>query len=200
MAEIAIPLPDDLDLDSLMLSSPAQVNRSTWTGRRKVVGLAGAETWQGKVSLSLIATEEEERQWRAFLFALAGPQNSFRWSLPCANHIGPRPTVAAGASDGYTLPLTGGQPNTRILRAGQFLTVPLPSGHHRSVGLTADLRFDGSGNATAHFHPALNEAPTLGTVVETVRPFIPMSPVEPLLGLASSQGVSGTAFDVDEAM
>lgn len=200
MAEIIVPLPDELDFDGPRLNSPTQVNRSVWTGRRKVVGLSGAETWQGKVSLSLIATEEEERQWRAFLFALKGPHNSFRWPLPCNRHIGPKPVVGADAEGGNTLPLTGGQPNARIARAGQYMTVPLPSGHHRAVCLVADLRFDASGNATATFEPALNEAPTQGVTVETAYPFVPMAPVDTLMGLTMSEGVSGTSFDVEEAM
>jgi hypothetical protein len=200
MSEITVPLPSGLSLDRLDLSSPAQVNRSTWSGRRKVIGLAGVETWQGSVSISSIATEQDERQWRAFLFALKGPQNWFRYLLPCAQHVGPMPLVGASAGNAYTLPLTGMQPNARILRAGQFMTVPLPSGHSRAVCLTADLRADASGNATAQFEPALNEAPDAGAVVETTAPFIPMAPTTPLVGFSASQGVSGTSLDVEESM
>lgn len=200
MSEVTVPLPDELQLEQLDLSSPAQVNRSSWTGRRKVIGLAGAETWNGRVAIAFIATEADERQWRAFLFALKGPANWFRWPLPRNHHIGPRPTVATGAGDGYTLPLTGMQPNARILLAGQFITVPLPSGHSRAVCLTADLVADGSGGATAQFQPALNEVPTTGATVETVAPFIPVAPVEPFMGLSTSQGVSGTGFAVEEAI
>lgn len=200
MSEIAIPSPGDLLLDSLSLYSPAQVNRSQWTGRRKVVALAGAELWRGNATIDLIATEDEERPWRAFLFGLEGPVNWFRWLLPCNKHIGGRPTVASGATAGYTLPLSGMQPGTRILRKGQFMTVPLPSGHSRAVCLTLDLIADGSGDATAAFRPALNETPTLGVTVETADPFIPMSPVEPTQGLDSADGISGASFDVEEAM
>jgi hypothetical protein len=200
VSEIAVPLPEELLLGRLELSSPAQVNRSTWTGRRKVIGLTGVEVWRGQIGIDLIATEEDERQWRAFLFALKGPQNWFRWPLPCNSHIGPKPTVGAGAGNGYTLPLTGGQPNARIARAGQFMTVPLPSGHHRAICLTADLRFDASGNATASFEPALNETPAEGAVVETAYPFIPMAPVDPAVGLSMSNGISSAGFDVEEAL
>jgi hypothetical protein len=200
MAEITIPLPDDLLLTRLSLSSPSQVNRSTWTGRRKVVGLAGAETWQGAVAIDGISTEEEERQWRAFIFGLGGPENSFRWPLPCNTHIGPKPLVNAASSDGYTLPLDGMQPNARILRAGQFMTVPLPSGHKRAVMLTADLVTNGSGQATAAFKPALTEVPANNAEVETVFPYIPMAPVESIMDLAMSNGVSGTGFEVEEAI
>lgn len=200
MAEITVPLPDELLLDRLELSSPSQVNRSVWSGRRKVVGLSGVETWRGQVAVGLIATEAEEQQWRAFVFALKGPANWFRWPLPCNRHIGPRPTVAAGAGAGYTLPLAGMQPNARIARAGQFMTVPLPSGHSRAVCLTADLRSDASGNATATFEPALNEAPATGVTVETAYPFIPMAPVDGLVGFSTSEGISATGFAVEEAL
>ncbi|MES2904634.1 MAG: hypothetical protein V4696_10655 [Pseudomonadota bacterium] len=200
MSEIAIPVPADLLLDSLKLFTPAQVNRSAWTGRRKVIGLSGAELWRGQATIDLIATEEDERQWRAFLFGLRGPVNWFRWALPCQRHIGPRPAVAAGASNGYTLPLDGMQASATILRAGQFMTVPLPSGHSRTVCLTADLRTNGSGQATATYEPALNETPTENATVETADPFIPMSPTDPTQGLDSQDGVSGASFDVEEAM
>ena len=200
MTEIIVPNADDFLLDSLRLRAPAQVNRSTWTGRRKVIGLAGTEVWTGQATIDLITTEEQERQWRAFLFALEGPVNWFRWRLPCNSHIGPKPTVDTGASDGYTLPLTGGQPNARNLRAGQFMTVPLPSGHARPVCLTADLRFDASGDATAQFKPALNETPTEAVTVETTDPYVPMSAVDTEQGLNSADGVSGTTFDVEEAL
>jgi hypothetical protein len=200
MSEITVPLPDDLLLDRLELSSPSQVNRSTWTGRRKVIGLPGVERWQGAVSLNSIATEAQERQWRAFLFALKGPQNWFRWPLPCNEHPGSKPTVASSASNAYILPLTGMTPGATILRAGQFMTVPLPSGHFRAVCLTADLVANGSGNANAVFEPALNEMPTLGATVETLTPFVAMAPVDSVIGLATSQGVSGTSFAVEESL
>jgi hypothetical protein len=200
MAEITVPLPDDLLLTRLSLSSPSQVNRSAWTGRRKVVGLAGTETWQGAVAFDGIATEAEERQWRAFLFDLGGPENSFRWPLPRNTHIGPKPRVNAATGDGYALPLDGMQPNARILRAGQFMTVPLPSGHKRAVMLTADLVTNGLGQATAQFKPALTEVPADNAEVETTFPYIPMAPVESVMSLATENGVSGTGFEVEEAM
>lgn len=200
MAEITVPLPDELILSRLTHSRPTQVNRSVWTGRRKVIGLAGTETWSGQVSIGMIATEEEERQWRAFLFSLIGPENWFRWPLPCNRHIGPKPTVASGAGADYTLPLTGMQPSARIARAGQFLTVPLPSGHNRAVCLAADLRADASGNATAAFSQALGEVPATGATVESAYPFIPMAPVDSSLSIEMGEGVSGAGFAVEEAL
>lgn len=199
MSEIIVPDPASLLLDSLTLVSPAQVNRSSWTGRRKVIGMPGVEMWRGRLTIDSIATEEAERAWRKFLFALGGPQNWFRWPLPCQTHIGAKPTVGAGASNGYSLPLVGMQPGARILKAGQFLTVALPSTYNRTVCLTADLRADASGNATAQFRPALNELPAEGAAVETTDPYIAMSPTATELGFATSQGISAASIDVEEA-
>jgi hypothetical protein len=199
MSEIIVPDYDGLLLDGLDLHTPAQVNRSQWTGTRKVVGMPGVELFRGKATIDILATEEEERPWRAFLFGLRGPVNWFRWPLPRNSHIGPKPVVDAGATDGYTLPLTGMQPNARILRAGQWMTVPLPSGHYRAVCLTADLRADASGDATAAFVPELGEVPDAGETVETVEPFIPMRLSADRQGFAMSDGISGSAFDVEEA-
>jgi hypothetical protein len=198
MAEIIVPDPSALRLDGLRKLSPSQRNRSIWTGASKSIGLPGAEMWLGSVSVPDIATELQERAWRAFLFALEGPQNWFRVPLPCNQHSGNRPTVAAGANAGYSLPLTGMTPGATILRAGQFMTVPLPSGRFRAVCLSADLVANGSGNATASFRPALTETPTLGATVETLNPFVPMSPVEDELGIVWNEGVGSFAFGVEE--
>lgn len=199
MSEITVPDPANLLLESLTLLTPSQVNRSEWTGKRKVVGLPGAELWRGKATIDTMATEAEERPWRAFLLALRGPENWFRWPLPCHRHIGPKPTVDTGATDGYSLPLKGIQPNARILEAGQYMTVPLPSGYSRAVCLTAELRADGSGQAIAYFEPALGEVPAEDAEVETVDPYIAMALVSPEQGFTLSNGVSGSSFDVEEA-
>lgn len=200
MAEVAVPNHDDLLLDSLDLVTPSQVNRSGWTGRGKVIGLPGAEMWRGKATIDSLATEVQERPWRAFLYGLGGSLNWFRWPLPCQHHIGPRPVVGTSPGNGYTLPLTGMQPSTLILRAGQHMTVPLPSGHSRTVVLLAELRTDALGKATASFRPALGEVPTVGATVETGYPFIPVRPASATLGLTSADGISGTSFDVEEAL
>lgn len=199
MAEITVPNVEDITLDALELSAPSQVNRSAWTGGRKVVGLPGAEMWTGKVSIGPLATENEERPWRAFLFALRGPQNWFRLLLPCQAHSGNRPTVASGASNGYTLPLTGMTVSSTILPAGSHMTVPLPSGRKRTVVLTAALVANGSGNGTATFVPALTEVPTLAATVETKDPYIALSAVDPKQGFVYAGGVASTGFDVEEA-
>ena len=199
MSEITVPSYDDLILTGLTLSAPAQVNRSKWTGKRKVIGMPGIELWKGQVTIDTQATEENERPWRAFLFALKGPVNWFKWMLPCATHAGSKPTVASGASNGYALPLTVLTPSTTILKAGQFMTVPLPSGAYRAVCLTDDLVASGTGTATANFVPALGEIPATGATVETKDPFIPFALVQSDQGFSFGDGLTGASFDVEEA-
>ena len=198
MTQIIVPDNDNLLLDGPYLDSPSVENVSAWTGARKVVGGPGAEVWHGRVTIGALATEQEERQWRAFLFALYGRMNWFKVLLPCAVHSGNRPTVAAGATNAYTLALSGMTPSTTILTAGQWMTVPLPSGRFRAVCLLNNLTSDGGGNATAHFAPALTETPTAGATVETKNPFIPFASAENRLGFSLADGVSGTSFDVRE--
>lgn len=199
MAEITVPDVDGLILDELTLTSPSQLNRSGWTGKRKVVGLPGIELWRGKATIDILETEENERAWRAFLFALRGPVNYFKWILPCNTHAGSRPVVGSSPGNGYTLPLSGMATSQTILEAGQFMTVPLPSGYKRPVCLTSDLVSNGSGVGTATFEPALGETPTVGATIETIDPYIFMAPTSSTQGFATTQGVSGTSFDVEEA-
>ena len=200
MPEILVPDYAGLTLDSLDPRVPAQVNRSGWTGRRKVGGLPGAETWMASVTIETLATEIEERPWRAFLFGLRGQENWFKLRVACQRHIGPMPTVGEGATDGYELPLVGMQPSTRILSAGQWLTVPLPSGHARLVNLLSDLVTDGDGAATAICNFALNEAPEEGASVESANPYCPVASTDPGIGLSWSNGVGGRSFDVEEVL
>jgi hypothetical protein len=196
MSEITVPSQDGLILDGLSLKSPMQTNRSAWTGRRKSIGLPGGEQWRGKVSIDVNSTEEEERPWRAFLFGLAGPANWFRLQMACAQIVGSNPTVGSAPGDGFTMPMAGIGTGT-FLKAGQWLTVPLPSGRYRAVCLTSDLVGSG-GTGTATFAPALGETPTVGATIEATAPFIAFSPVSDELGFGFSNGVSGASFDVEE--
>lgn len=200
MPEVIVPDYDELIVRGLDYAEAAQTNRSGWTGTRKVIGLPGATLWRGQIEVRDIATELEERPWRAFKAGLRGVQNWFKVYLPCQSHIGPAPTVDSGAGNGYTLPLTGMTPNTIILWAGQHMTVPLPSGHGRAVRLETNLLTDASGDAIAVFSPALNEIPTLGAAVETAKPFVPVTATNPDNPWGGDDGLSGFVMDVEEAV
>lgn len=200
MALLEIPDHDALILLSLDPVVPDQLNRSIWTSRAQVVGLPGAEYWTAKAAIEPMATEDEERPWRAFIFGLKGRQNTFNLPIACQRHVGGKPLVNAATLAGYTLPLDGMQPSTRILRAGNFLTVPLPSGHARAVMLTADLITNGAGEATAQLNFALGEVPANNVIVETAQPYIPMRSVSGNSSMIWDNAVSATSFELVEAL
>ncbi len=200
MALLEIPDPDALILLGIEDFVPAQSNRSVWTSRTQGVGMPGAEMWFLRAAIEPIATEDEESPWRAFLFGLRGILNTFNYPIACQRHVGGRPLVDTGATDGYMLPLKGMQPSTRILKAGKYMTVPLPSGHKRLVNLTADLIADADGKGTATFNFALNEIPSVDTVVETGNPYLPVRKSETRGGFSYENAVAGASFALEEAL
>lgn len=198
MSEVTAP--KGLIITSLGYDAPAQRNQSVWTRRTRKTGLPGAELWQATAQIPETATEDEERAWRAFYFGLEGVMNWFRLRLPCQRHIGPKPVAAAGGTGLYTQPLSGMTPDTTILFAGQYMTLPLPIGRPRAVMLTADLRTDGDGEAVAEFVPALGQIPATSVEIETADPFIPVCSVDTVNPLAYSNGVSGATVNLIEDM
>ena len=200
MALLEIPNTEALILNSLTLDVPDQQNRSIWSRRRKIVGLPGAEMWFASFSIEIMATENEERPWRAFLFNLRGRQNSFNYPLPKQRHVGGKPLVNSATGNGYSLPLDGMQPSTRILSAGHDMTVPLPSGHQRLVMLAQDLITDSGGAATAQLNVELGEVPANNAVVETGSPFIPVCNADPRVTINWTQAVSEAGFNLEEAL
>jgi hypothetical protein len=199
MAEVGVPDPAAMRIDSLRLRTPTQRNRSLWTGASKAIGLPGAELWSGAVSIELLSTEAQERQWRAFLWALGGPQNWFRMPLPCAEHPGGGIFVDEVGATGYTLDIASSAISQTLLDAGQFLTIPLPSGRFRTVCLQALLATDAAGKATASFRPALTESPVAGATIISRTPFMPFSPADDDLAITWAEGIGQIAFDVEEA-
>ena len=199
MAEISMPAGDLEDVE-IELDQNFQVNRSAWTGRRRVSGMPGAQRWYASATVPGIATEDDERPWRAFLLSLRGPVNRFRFPVACSQREGSNPTVRAGANPYTTLPLQGLPANATVLKAGHFLTVPLPSGHHRLVMLTADLVTNGSGQGTATFVPELMQTPAEGTTVETINPYLHAALINPRQGWKLSNGVSAFTLDAEEAL
>jgi hypothetical protein len=198
MPEVIVPDHSEFIIANLDFDEPAQVNRSAWTGHIDIVGLPGGSFWYGELAVTDLVTEAADRPWRAFIASLRGVQNWFKVYFPCQVHIGPAPLIAAGATDGYTVPLKGMQPSTYILEAGQHLTIPLPSGHHRPVRLTAPIITDAAGNATAQFAPALNQVPAVNTLVESANPYVRMISTTPRIPFPTSNGVSGFSLSLEE--
>lgn len=172
MAIIAPPAPLPLRNVKWRAPFPAQVNRSGWTGHRKVVGLPGATVWSASAEFVTIVTEAKAKRWRGWFMALKGPVNSFPLlATETVQTTAANPTVRTGANAGSTIPLQGLPINATVLLSGDMMTVPLPSGHQRLVVLTADLVTNGTGQATATFGPELDEIPAAGVVVEIRRPW-----------------------------
>lgn len=199
MAEIVVPDPTELVLKRLDLDTPAQVNRSVWTGGRKVVGLPGAERWTATAEITDLATENAERPWRAFLFAMRGVQNWFRLPLPC-NNVTVNPVVGTGAMNARSIPVSGMPAGIVFLQPGAFLTIAMPSGAFRPVVLTQPLTSNASGVGIAYFEPALREVPVTGAAIYAVQPFMPAVRTESTVGLGWSNAVSGTSLDLEEPL
>ena len=199
MAEIIMPAGDLEDVE-IELDQNFQVNRSAWTGRRRVSGMPGAQKWFASATVPGIATENEERPWRLFLLSLRGPIHWFRFPVACSQREGTNPTVRTGPGPLTTLPLEGLPVSaSAILKGGQFMTIPLPSGRHRLVMLTADLNSNGSGHGTATFVPELTETPTVGATVETIDPWLPAALMDGRQGWKLSNGVSVFQINAEEA-
>lgn len=169
-----IPPPAPLPLRNVQWRAPfpAQVNRSVWTGHRKVIGLPGATVWTATAQFVTIVTEARAKRWRGWFTALRGPVNSFPMlATETVQTTAANPTVSAGGNAGVSLPLQGLPVSATVLLSGDMMTVPLPSGHQRLVVLTAPLVSKASGQATALFGPDLGEIPAVGALVEVRRPW-----------------------------
>lgn len=172
MAIIAPPVPLPLRNVKWRAPFPAQVNRSGWTGKRKVVGLPGATVWTASAEFVTIVSEANAKRWRGWFTALQGPINSFPLlATETIQTSAANPTVRTGANAGSTVPLQGLPVNATVLVTGDLMTITLPSGHKRLVCLTAPLVTNGSGQGTASFGPELGEVPASGAPVEIQRPF-----------------------------
>lgn len=176
MAIITPPAPLPLRNVKWRVPFPAQVNRSVWTGRRKLIGMPGATVWTASGEFVTILNEARAKPWRGFFTALKGQVNSFRLRASESQQTtAANPTVRSGASYGGQLPLAGLPASRTVLVAGDFMTVPLPSGHERLVCLTADLVSNSSGQGLATFGPELGETPATGATVEIQRPWCLMA-------------------------
>lgn len=103
MTIVAMPASVRVQRVRWQLDRPAQVNRSAYTGARRVV----ANPWHGKWSASAeivpIVGEANVRAWRAFLASLKGQINTFQ--LPATEgpqYVGSNPTAGASAAQGAT--------------------------------------------------------------------------------------------------
>lgn len=172
MAIIMPPAPLPLRGVKWRLPHADQVNRSGWTGTRKVVGLPGAQGWTATGTFVTQIGADRAKPWKAFFIALDGQANSFPLiAVEAPQTTAANPVVRAGAGNGGTVPLQGLPANQTVLVAGDAMTIFLPSGHRRLVVLTAPLVSNGQGQGTGTFGPELGEVPAAGAAVEIRLPY-----------------------------
>lgn len=201
MATITPPAPLKLRGAKWRVLDPAQVNRSRWTKKRKVIGLPGAASWSVSGQFVPIIGETAMLGWRAFFLDLRGVANRFpvrateRQQTTAAN-----PVVGSSPGAGMTLPLSGLPASTTVLKRGHMISVTLPSGHQRLAGVQADLVTNASGLATAVLSIELGETPAVGAAVEIRWPFALMAMKEQEQGWDIDPGlIYGFTLDAEEA-
>lgn len=186
-----------------------QVNKSGWTGARKVLRLPGAGVWKVTAAIKPISREVDAWPWQAFLAVLEGEANTFympacdgdQWRAPGT------PANAAFLNSGF--PNVGVQGATQMhlgglgapglkMYGGQKITVFAPDGTAQMLLLTQNLVADGQGLALATFRGALRRQPTDGSQVRLARPVCEMAMVgNPALD--ENEGVYTLGFDAEEA-
>ncbi|WP_294292717.1 hypothetical protein [uncultured Sphingomonas sp.] len=172
MAIIQPPAPFRLRGAKWRLLSTVQRNRSEWTKRSKGIAQPGADMWTVSGDFVTIVGADRALPWKAFYFALRGSANAFRVrAVEQQQTTAANPTARAGGTAGTTIPLQGLPASSTVLKAGMMMTVTLPSGHERLVGLVAPLVSNGQGQGTATFAPELGEIPAAGAAVEIQWPW-----------------------------
>lgn len=201
MAVITMPSSPKPRRVQLSLRQPTQVNRSEWTGRRKVTILAGAPMWLLAAEYPPIVGEANILLWRAFLVQLQGQANTFRLRLSeGAQRVGSNPSVNGAGQTGTALSLSGLTPSATNLRAGHWLTVPLTDGTWQAVQLIADLTANASGVGTAAFRPWLRAAASNGGACESVYPWVELALTSDTTGWGVEPGqIYSLSLDCEEA-
>jgi hypothetical protein len=198
MADIALPS-QDFDKLTVELDQNVQVNRSAWTGHRRITGMPGVQKWYASATLPVLATEAEERPWRAFFARAKGPVNTFDIQVACNQRTGSDPTFEAQLATN-SIRLAGLPANTTQLIAGQYITVALTSGHFRLALLTSDLIVNSSGKAVASFEPDLAGTPIPNALVFTINPITRTSLINTRQGWTRDGAETTIVIDAEEAL
>lgn len=172
-----------------------QVNRSAWSGKRKVMGMPGGELFGVSCEPRVAFTETEERAWRSFVTKLRGQENTFQLQAACSQFVAgaANPTVLSGGAAGASTATLSGIP-TGGLKEGMFLTFNLTGGLKQLVVVSADTL---AGSQLVTFQPALRKAAT-GTV-EAKNPYAEVALLKDDSGWSRSEGGFTVGFEAEEA-
>lgn len=200
MAEVAFPTVANLVEVAWDIDVPMQRNVSGWTGTSKGVGLPGSTSWFATVRPHDVGDLDDKRALRLFLGQMKGQANWTRVPAPVPQQTAASNPVtrSAGRTAGFTVPLEGLPASATVLKAGDFITVPLPSGHFRMAMLTADLNSNGAGQGTATFDRELREVPAAAAPVEIREPFSAMRLSRSRNGWTDAYAVASYSFELEE--
>jgi hypothetical protein len=175
---------------------PAQVNRSAYTGRRKVMANPWHARWSAELELAPIVGEANILAFRAFLAQLKGQVNSFRLKategaqLTGAGGVG----ATTGAAVGATSLAVAGFPTGKNLLAGQMMTV-----NDQLLLLTQDGTVTGTNDRTFTFESPLRAAVAGSALVEVMNPTALVCLTSSVSGWDVSAGtVYGAKLSVEE--
>lgn len=179
--------PDEIGIQGTewTLDRPAQINRSDYTGKRRVVANPWHGKWSVRVQLAPVGTGVKARTLKAFFASLKGQVNTFR--LPATEgeqeHL-PAATVAVTAAQGAT----------SMTIAGAFLQ----PGHMATVNDQL-LQIIESAGAVITFEPPLRQQATAATAIETGNPTCLMAMADSQVGWQVELGpFYRSSFDAEE--
>jgi len=173
------------------LQVPQQINRSSFTGRRKVIGLPGAEIWLLQATIEPLAREVQARSWRAFTASLRGAENFFRFpALPTPQTGFANPKVAAVVAGNRAVALT----TAAGVVPGMHMTITQVDGYQRLVVVVGVV------GAQVSFEPYLYLDPLVTSDVEIQNPWGVMALSGGNAGWDDSNGLVGFTIDAQEAL
>ncbi|PTQ13726.1 hypothetical protein CLG96_00120 [Sphingomonas oleivorans] len=177
------------------LNQPSQVNRSEWTGRRRVTILSEAPRWLCEVQPFDIVDDDAIWPWRAFLIDCQGKAHSFRLPAVRTPQIsGITPRVNGGGQGGYSLVTDGWGASGTKLRRGQYVTI-----NDQLLMLTADV-VSASGAATISFKPWIRNIPADDALIVVDMPTALMSMADDAPGWDDSDfGLYQLGFACEES-
>lgn len=177
--------PDGLNIRAYdwTLDRPAQVNRSDYTGARRVAANPWHGRWMSKLELAPIVGNG--RALRAFIGSLKGQVNSVRVPATEGDQEKlPVTTVSVTAAMGATTMTVAGA----LLEPGHLATV-----NDQLILITAAVDY------LITFEPPLRAAATAATVIEVGNPTCLMALADSMTGWSAEPGVVyGSSFDFEE--
>lgn len=194
MANITIPATLLVEAVSPRLVSPAQQNRSAWTGASKILGLPGNEYWTAHASFRTLATETGIRAARAFFFALRGKVNTCDLPATPTQQFATgttQPTISSGGAAGARTATFSSV--TNVIN-GMFATITLPSGHKRLI-----VPISKAGSVVT-FEPSMPESAAGGAAVEIIRPTMRVRLANSEFQYDDANGVVTFSAEFEEAM